>query len=355
MRAAFFYGPNRIRIENTSLKDNSKDNLLLKVLSCSVCSYDVRTFRNGSFKVKPPVILGHEICAQTLDKYTCSVPGLKSNTRVSLYPVVPCLNCWYCKNEKFNLCSNLSELGSTVNGGYAEFIQVPKKLVAIGGLIAVPENVSNEQASLIEPLACCINGINQIKNLDFGSVTILGDGPIGIMQLLLFKKFFPDKKVTVVGKIPNRLGIASKNGADKAILIKDAELHETEKELKNIKKNFSPNLIFVSNNNPNSVRLAFELANKNGKIVLFSGIKDLTDNKLTSFSINPNDIHYNQISLFGSFSSTPSDMRYAMELVASKQINLDDLVTNTFALDDIEKAISTSENFIGLKSVVNKF
>ena len=258
MKAALFYGPDKIRIENTSIETLSANNLLLKVLSCSVCSYDVRTFRNGSFKVKPPVILGHEICAQILENLEYPLKGIKPAARVSLYPVIPCLSCWYCENNKFNLCSNLLELGSTMNGGYAEYVLVPKKLLSIGGLISVPDNVSNEEASLIEPLACCINGINQIKDSDFGSVTILGDGPIGLMQLLLFKKFFPEIKVTVVGKMQNRLDIATKIGADQAVLIQDNRPHKLEVEFEKIKRNFSPNLIFVSNNNPKSVSLAFQ-------------------------------------------------------------------------------------------------
>lgn len=355
MKAALFYGPDKIRIENTPLNNDLNDNFLLKILSCSVCSYDVRTFRNGSFKVKPPVILGHEICAQSLDNFELQARGIKSNMRFSLYPVIPCLSCWYCENKRFNLCSNLLELGSTVNGGFAEYILIPKKLVSVGGLVEVPENVSNEEASLIEPLACCINGINQIKDLDFGSVIILGDGPIGLMQLILFKKFFPERKVTIVGKIPNRLEVAIKIGADQVILLKDIPPHQTKHELENLRNDYSPNLIFVSNNNPKSVDLAFELANKNGKIVLFSGIKDSFDRKSTVLSINLNKIHYDQISLFGSFSSTPKDMEYAMKLLASNEINLTDLITNTFALDDMEKALITSENFIGLKSIVNKF
>ncbi len=165
MNAALFYGPNEIRIKNVNIENHSKKNIFLKTLSCSVCSYDVRTFRNGSFKVTPPVILGHEICAETIKEYEGKNFSIKSEARVSIYPVIPCLNCWYCNNKKYNLCSNLKEIGSTVNGGFAEYISIPRKIFEIGGIIPVLDDVSNEEASLIEPLACCINGINQIKNL----------------------------------------------------------------------------------------------------------------------------------------------------------------------------------------------
>src|ERR1700712_1425524 len=130
MNAAVFYGSNNIQIKDIDILKRTNHNshdYLLKVLSASVCSYDVRTFRNGHFKVKPPIILGHEICAQMVEE------------------------------KKYNLCINLKEIGSTINGGFAEYLLIPKTIFEIGGVIPVPDNVTNDEASLIEPLACCIN------------------------------------------------------------------------------------------------------------------------------------------------------------------------------------------------------
>ncbi len=230
MNAALFYGPNDIRIKDVNTENHSNKNILLKTLSCSVCSYDVRTFRNGSFKVSPPVILGHEICARTIDDYESKNFSIKSGTRVSIYPVIPCLNCWYCNNKMYNLCSNLKEIGSTVNGGFAEYISIPRKLFDIGGIIPVLDDVSNEEASLVEPLACCINGINQIKRSSFESAVILGDGPIGLMQLMLLKKYFPKMRIVICGKIKHRLDSANRIGADMTYLI-----DEKKSEDENIK------------------------------------------------------------------------------------------------------------------------
>ena len=113
MNAAVFYGPNNIQIKDIDIlkrSNHSNDDYLLKVLSASVCSYDVRTFRNGHFKVTPPIILGHEICAQMVDEYqSIIIFGLNPESRVSIYPIIPCLNCWYCKHEKYNLCINLKK------------------------------------------------------------------------------------------------------------------------------------------------------------------------------------------------------------------------------------------------------
>src|SRR6478672_13517678 len=109
MNVAVFYGPNNIKIKDIDIQKRKSNEILLNVLSCSVCSYDVRTFRNGSFKVTPPVILGHEICAETLSDYRGKNFTIKSNSRVSIYPIVPCFECWFCENRKYNLCLNLME------------------------------------------------------------------------------------------------------------------------------------------------------------------------------------------------------------------------------------------------------
>lgn len=369
MNAAFFYGPNNIKVLDVPLpleKKSYKDHFVMKVLSCSVCSYDVRTFRYGSFKVKPPVILGHEICAETLDSFESNGHSIGAKTRASIYPVIPCFECWYCKNNKFNLCSNIKEIGSTVDGGFAEYILIPKKIFEIGGVIPVTNNVTNEEASLIEPLACCINAVNQIRKDNFDSIVIIGDGPIALMQLMLFRKYYPDKQIIVIGKIKHRLEKAKNLGANTVFRFKENINYQSNnlndlKELQISKK--TPNLIFISNNNPVSLNMAFDLVNKNGKIVIFSGIKNILStsshnsdtNKISAAAIDPNFIHYNQISVSGSFSSNPSDLAEAMKLVDRKEITLRDLITNTFSLQNIENAFKTSEEFKGIKSVINKF
>lgn len=357
MNAAFFHGPNDIKLERLEIsKETPSDSKLLKVLSCSVCSYDVRTYRTGSFKVKPPVILGHEICAEIIDDYNGSKYKIKSGTRVTVYPIIPCLNCWYCKSSNFNLCMNLKEVGSTLNGGFAEYVLIPSRVFDVGGIVQVPDNVSNEEASLIEPLACCINGINQIKPMNFESIIIIGDGPIGMMQLMLLKRFSPQIDVTVIGKIKYRMETAKRLGADRVIAFREQDQLDSYKKLKEIEGSIKPNLIFVSNNNPISLTLAFYLANKNGKIIIFSGIKNIKEHSFNGpFNIDPNTIHYGQISVYGSFSSNPHNLNKAMRLVSEGEINLKNLITNTFSLENIGNALTTAESFKGLKSVVNNF
>ncbi|MGD9534308.1 MAG: alcohol dehydrogenase catalytic domain-containing protein [Candidatus Nitrosocosmicus sp.] len=359
MKAAIFESPNNINIIERQVWEPPKGFQLLKVLSCSVCSYDVRVYRTGSFKVKPPIILGHEISAETTSAYKGKNIELKPNTRVCIYPIIPCLQCWYCENSLYNLCSNLTEIGSTINGGFAEYILIPNKMFEIEGVVPIPDSISNEEASLIEPLACCINGINQVKLQNINkNITIIGDGPIGIMQLKLLLLKFPDSKIEVIGKIPKRLEIAINAGATKATLFdeKEKETEEEKNMIKHSEKKESPNLVFVSNNNPKSLDFALNLINRNGQLMIFSGIKNIGDPQSKKMiTIDPNVIHYNQITITGSFSSVPENLTTAIDLVSTGKIDLKDLITHRFSLDNLLSAIKSTEEFNGLKSVINKF
>lgn len=188
MGAAIFHGPNKITIEEIQIPTKG---IILKVNACAVCGYDARVFRNGHSKVKPPIILGHEICGEVLERvFTCEETNMarlgtiEAGTRVVVCPIIPCLTCGYCLNGNYNLCLYLKEIGSTVNGGFAEYVYIPDQTIKIDGLVEVPANLTNDEAVLLEPLACCLNGFSTIGHIVKGktspSVVIIGDGPIGL-------------------------------------------------------------------------------------------------------------------------------------------------------------------------------
>ena len=342
-RAAVFYGPGRISIaekefhlQNGRAGDSLQESIL-KIRSCCVCGYDARVFRNGHRKVNPPIVLGHEICAET----TKDLGSMKAGTRVAVYPVLPCLDCRYCLQKRYNLCINMKEIGSTHDGGFAQYIKIPKETIQIGGLLPVPDSLSDEEASLIEPLACCLNGFSQINGaLDKdSSVAIIGDGPIGLLHLQLLKNLLGTRPV-VVGKVSERMDAARSFGPAK-VFSADDEVSE----MLRFSEGSGYDLVVVATSEPSAVELAGKIASKGSCINIFAGIKGRA-------ALDPNLVHYNQISVNGSFSSTPDNFRRAARLASDKIIDLSKIITHRYSLDTIAEAISVTESYRGLRAVV---
>jgi L-iditol 2-dehydrogenase len=374
MHAAVFYGPNSISYENAyrnpiDTKADTFSGSILKVNACSVCAYDARVFRNGHSKVTPPIVLGHEICGQTIEDITIrdhlgSGTELRSGSRVAISPIIPCLKCVYCANKQYNLCNDLKEIGSSVNGGFAEYINIPKQILEIGGIAPIPDCLTNEEAALIEPLSCCINGFSHIGYpLETESVVVLGDGPIGLLHLQLSKNLYK-ARTTIVGKIPQRLQKARSMGADKTIMICDNDQgyghsyvnsrHDLNSESIADVLQFTggkgADIIIIATHNPAALDFALKVASKNSRINIFSGIASSS-----RLSLDPNLLHYNQISITGSFSSTPKSLQEAVRLACSRKIDLSKLIGRSYSLSDIEQALLTTEKCIELRAVINKF
>src|SRR6476619_1737890 len=181
-RAAVFKGPRSITMERLPLAQSNDGSAILKILSCTVCNYDIRVYNKDHRKVHPPTILGHEICAETIYPISNLMDGnlMSEGTRVAISPLVPCLKCYYCASKRYNLCNNLQEIGSSVNGGFAEYIKIPLNNIIIDGIVPIPDNISNEEAALIEPLACCLNAHLRFKTYTNDSYIILAEENISL-------------------------------------------------------------------------------------------------------------------------------------------------------------------------------
>jgi L-iditol 2-dehydrogenase len=398
MNAAVFYSPNNLSVQEIQFPTDldEKGSIMLKVNACAVCGYDVRVFRNGHSKVTPPIILGHEFCGEilkaatpinaTTTTTTTSNDNIiiKEGSRVAVCPVIPCLNCRYCYNKQYNLCINLKEIGSTVNGGFAEYVKIPKNVIQIGGLVSVPDNLSNEEAALLEPLACCLNAFSHIGQIittttnknkkDKGRerrersqsvVVIIGDGPIGLLHLQL-SKLYGAAKTIVVGKVSARIQKAKSMGADEVIFADDDSQSSSRKETSDNILDFTDgigaNVVIVATSNPAALDLAIKIAAKNSIINIFAGMpkensnsNSNNKNKNNTVLIDPNWLHYNQISITGSFSSTPSMLYEAARLASTKKVDLTKIVTHRYSLSNIEEAILATENYYGLRAVINRF
>jgi L-iditol 2-dehydrogenase len=271
---------------------------------------------------------------------------IRAGSRVAVCPVVPCLDCHYCRNGNYNLCDNLREIGSTVNGGFAELVGIPENVLKMGGLVPVPDELSDEEAALLEPLACCLNSMSRMDVHENDTAVIIGDGTMGLIHLQLLK--LAGAKVAVVGKVGSRMQKARDLQADMV-----AEYHDPEttgRKVLDFTSSIGSNVVIVATSNPVAIELATKICARNARINLFAGMPTAY-----RFALDTNWVHYSQISITGAFGCTPQKLQEAANMAGEGKIDVSALVTHQYPVSEIERAFTATEKYYGLRAVVNEF
>lgn len=343
MKAAIFYGPNELRLEEVEKPEINNKEVLVKVNVSAVCGTDVRIFEGKKTKgVRTPSIIGHELVG-TVEKVGEEVSEFSMGDRVGIMPVIPCRKCYYCMNGRENVCENRTAIGYEFDGGFAEYVKIPQTAIESGNLVKLPDAVSFEQAVVAEPLACCLNGQRKAGVKMGDTVVVIGGGPIGLMHVQL-AKIAGARKVILSEPIAHRREKALVAGADFAI----DPLNESLNDLvKNETEGLGADIVLMAIGVPALVNDSADLLKKGGTLNLFAGFT-----KGVLSEVDPNLIHYNEININGTSALTRSDYHQSLALIAAGKINTEVLTTTGYTLKDIERAIDDVRNGNGMKSVI---
>ncbi|OXS74202.1 zinc-dependent dehydrogenase [Domibacillus enclensis] len=343
MKAAVFYGPNNIKLEEIETPTINEDEILLKVNTSAVCGTDVRIFEGKKTKgIRTPSVIGHELVG-TIEKIGHEIKDFKTGDRVGVMPVIPCRKCHYCMNDMENVCQNRTAIGYEFDGGFAEYVRIPKAAIESGNLVKIPDHVSFEEAVVTEPLACCLNGQRKASVKLGDVVVIVGGGPIGLMHVQL-SKIAGARKVILSEPIDHRRERAIEAGATMTVDPVNEDLQEIVLQETD---GLGADVVILAIGVPNIVNSSAKLLKKGGTLNLFAGFT----NGVTS-EIDPNIIHYNEINVNGTSALTRSDYHTSLKLIASGQINTRVLTTIGYSLENIEQAIDDVRTGKGMKSVI---
>ena len=333
MQALIFEGPGRLRLNRVPLSQPGPGEVLIRVRHATICGSDVRIVSGRKTRdVRPGHPIGHE-CAGTVAVVGDGVSAYAPGDRVAVCVVVSCGSCDYCRSDKENLCNERITLGYHTDGAFAETMLIPAHAVARGNLFQLPEEIPLESGPLIEPMACCLNGQLEMGMDDsVRSLVIFGAGPIGLYHLLLAKAGLASRQVTVVEPIAHLRAHARNFGAD-AVCEPDAF---------DAVEQFDGAIVAVGVSE--LVDTALRAVRRNGRLNLFAGF-----DTGTSATIDPNAIHYKQITVTGASESRRRDYAEAIELIRSGRVDVSPLVTHRFPLAQYEEAFRVASDGSALK------
>jgi L-iditol 2-dehydrogenase len=293
VRALLYYGPGDLRVEEVPRPEPGPGDVLVQVEVALTDGTDAKAFRRGHplLLADVPSPFGHEFCG--IDVAT--------GRRVVAANSAPCGECLPCRRGDETLCENLAPF---LNGAYAEYLLVPARIAA-RNLLPAPPRVAPEVAALVEPLACCLRGVERAEVQPGQTVAVLGPGPIGLMICAAAKD--AGAHVVCVGGRPQRRELARDFGAEPGEG-KDADV------------------VVEAVGTADAWRDALELVRPGGTVIFFGG---------REVAVDTFQFHYQELTVRGAFHHTPRHVRAALAFLASGAYPWERLVTHRVGLEGV--------------------
>jgi len=318
--------------------------MLIAVKACSICGSDIRTFNHGNNRVTYPTVIGHEMSGDVV-AVGPQVKGYEVGDRICVGADIPAMDDDWSKNGMANLSDVNYAIGYQFPGGFSEYCLLNEMTVRFGPIGKMPAHLDYDQACMVEPLACCINGLERVFMSPGKTVLIMGAGPIG-MLLYRASVAFGAGAVVMVDIDEHRVEMAKSLGVSSVYCATGDALKALTAD---ITQNEGFNIIFTACPSPDAHEAAIELISKRGFVNLFGGLpKNSRD-----ISLQSNTLHYKEAYVTGSHGSSPRQFKLALDMISNGRIEVASLVTHRFALTDIHQAFETMESREGLKVVVD--
>lgn len=307
MRVARYYSNRDIRLEDLPKPKIDVGEILVEVFASGICGTDVMEWYRSK---KGPRILGHEITGEIVESKS---EKYRTGQRVFVSHHVPCNKCKYCLSDNHTACDTLHK-GNYDPGGYSEFVRVPRINVD-SGVYVLPDNVSYEEGTMIEPLACAVRGQRVMDVREGQTVLILGSGVSGILNIQLAK--LKGAKVIATDIDEYRLNKAKEFGADEVINAAQ-------------KFDIKADRIIICTGALKAVEQAFDCLDKKGIILLFAIPSE-------DIKIPIVDFWRNEMTVTSSYGAAPVDLEESLDFIESRKIDVRNTITHKLPLEEIQE------------------
>mgnify|MGYP001065798011 FL=1 len=326
MKAAIVKSDSNIEIKNMIKPSLGPDDILVKMHACGICGSDVEKVfgKYGQASMK----LGHEP-AGTITEIGSEISDFSVGDRVFTHHHVACYSddCHECNHGNETMCKKYYESNLEPCGLADEYI-VPEWNVKHGGVLKIPDSMSFEDAAMIEPLACCIRAWNKFTHKNNDSIAVLGIGPTGIMHALL-AKIYGFEKIFCLDFNEFRLDFAKKF---EAIAINSGNTNALE-QIKSETANQGVDVVIVATSSLNALKDAINFVRKGGTIVMFG-----VPSKGAIIDLDMSEIYSKGITIVNSYAASDFDTKEALEKISNKQINVSQLITHKYNLQECQEA-----------------
>lgn len=313
-----------LRVEDVPLPKIQSNDVLVRVTACGICGTDIHFYR-GEWKVRLPLIPGHEFSG-IVEKVGSNVKMINPGDHVVAEPNITCGECIYCRMSERNFfCVNLRAIGVDRDGAFAEYVSVPAKNVYI-----IPNDFPLEEAALIEPLACCIRGLDNVGIKVGDKVAVIGTGPIGLLMIQLVK-MWGAVKVYAMDLLEERLKIAKKLGAD--VIINPTKEDPIEVIMEDT-DNLGVDISIEAVGSVRAINTAFRVVRRGGRLLIF-GVAPQN----AIWRVRPFELYDKELLIVASYRS-PYTFQRAVKIAISRRINLSEIITHTLPLDKIVEAFN---------------
>jgi len=339
MKAASFQAIGQVIISDKKKPNCDDGGLIIKPQFASLCASDIRVFR-GEKNAKIGVTPGHEFSGIIVDKHK-DVNSFNIGDKVTICPILSCGSCSFCLGGLRNRCPDRVTLGYDSDGGFAEEVYIPDKIIKLGHLFNLSHNTDLKIAALAEPLSCTFNSIQSIGLEKEHSLLILGGGPMGLMHAIL-AAHIGVTKITIVEPIKERRALAKKIGVKSVI---NPQKNWQDLLLNNFPDGFDKVILSVGLDK--LIEPALNLCKKKGVVNLFAGFP-LNQKSI----IDVNLIHYNELKLIGTQNASLQNYIDVLQIIDQLK-NVDKLITHVYKLEEVPIAYQDRANLKGVKSIID--
>lgn len=339
MKAVIYHSHDDIRLEQRSLPAISDHELLVRVHGCGLCGSDILKIVQ---RAAPPVVLGHELTGTIVERGS-AVEHFAVGQRVIVAHHVPCGECHYCRHHNYSMCASF-KMSNIDPCGLAEYIRVPAEHVRQTTLL-LPETLSAEEGSFTEPLACCVRAVRRTPLLHGDTLVIVGLGSIGLLMLQAVRAWGKRAgyalRIYGVDLFPERVRLAQDLGADDAFIappdeqgLRDLLLPLTEGR--------GADGIFLTTAGARPFLQALAAMRKGGTIQIFAAHTGIVP-------VSIEHIYQQELSIISTYSSSPEDLRIALDLLAQDEVRVSRLISHRLPLERFHEGVQLMRDHVALK------